>query len=282
MSRGQSSESGFLGSNETLQEVVERDTQFLRSVGVTHEQLAEKLEELFQAIGDEIDAAGGMSVRRNNVGTSSKSMPSAIRADRVGERLHGRVVRRTLRDDRDPALAVVALVEAVGVLLELGGERQRPTALRLHDEVELLRLYLNVGAAGAALALLEADRRDVALFRVAVRLAEDASRERLALRQAPADAVRNVVLLAAEEVKDGPDGWLWSVNSATPTTITWTDARTFSRQFATVGLLVMPPKAPYLRAFRGRTSSSLPLTKWSQTSLAVTFPIRPFGRPIEN
>lgn len=70
MSPGQWAGSGFLGPNETLQEVVARDAQFLRSVGVTHEQLAKKLEELLQAVGNEIVETGGSSVRRGHLEAS--------------------------------------------------------------------------------------------------------------------------------------------------------------------------------------------------------------------
>src|ERR1700691_1784312 len=83
---------------------------------------------------------------------------------------------------------------------------QVPAALRLHDQVQSLRLDLNVRAARAALALLEPDRRDLALLSVAVCLAQDASREAFALSETPADAVRDVVLLTSEEVEHRRNG----------------------------------------------------------------------------
>lgn len=106
----------------------------------------------------------------------------------------------------DTASAIVALVQTVRVLLELCARRQVPAALGLYDEVQHLRLNLDVGAAGARGALLQADRGDLALPHCAVRLGEHGSRERLTLREAPAHAVGDVVLLAAEKVENRLDG----------------------------------------------------------------------------
>lgn len=44
--KGEYSESGFLKKDEFLREVIDNDTKYLKSVGVTHEQISGKLEEL--------------------------------------------------------------------------------------------------------------------------------------------------------------------------------------------------------------------------------------------
>src|ERR1700691_4983384 len=50
--------------------------------------------------------------------------------DRLREGLHGRVEPRALCDYSDAAVALLVLVEAIGILLELGVEGQVPAALR--------------------------------------------------------------------------------------------------------------------------------------------------------
>jgi hypothetical protein len=68
--------------------------------------------------------------------------------------------------------------------------------------VQALSLDLYVRSASAVFALLEPNGRDLALLGIAERLGDNSARKRRALGQAPSNAVRDVVLLAAEKVEN--------------------------------------------------------------------------------
>ncbi|MFB0543825.1 MAG: hypothetical protein ACETVR_03490 [Candidatus Bathyarchaeia archaeon] len=61
MRPGRWSEKGFLGSHEKLMDVIRDDTATLKRLGVTHDQIADKIEELLKA-GIEWDSAGALKL----------------------------------------------------------------------------------------------------------------------------------------------------------------------------------------------------------------------------
>ena len=121
-------------------------------------------------------------------------------SERAGRRPGG----RALGHDGDASSALVT-GEAASVLLKLTRLGQRPASLGLDDEVQPLRLNLDVCAACAALSLLETDGAERALLDLAVCLLEQGPDEGVAAGQSPPEAVGHVVLMLPEEVEDRPD-----------------------------------------------------------------------------
>ena len=81
MQKGALSETGFLNSGERLKDVIEKDEQTLQRHGITHKQIADRIESMIGKANrlEQLAQRGQLSTRQKPVTDSSKNLWGMVR-----------------------------------------------------------------------------------------------------------------------------------------------------------------------------------------------------------